>query len=162
MKLLNFFPQSFSRLCLLASDLPYSQNQLTSPIPYSKEKEMCPFNSSLSQLSETGVMFWKKVRMLLINPFFHGLIGCHWPGLLSGELVHNLALVHPTALVDVQLGLAYPVIYPERGGPEPSGLISSVLGEAEAQSSHSGCVLDMPDQQSPSHPSRPGFPWEIF
>ena len=38
-------------------DLPYSQNQLTSHIPYSKEKEMCAFNASLSQLSETGVMF---------------------------------------------------------------------------------------------------------
>ena len=57
--------------------------------------------------------------MLLINPFFRGLIGCRWPGLLSGELVHNLALVHPTALVGVQLGLSYPLIYPERGGPEP-------------------------------------------
>ena len=87
--------------------------------------------------------------MLLINPFLCGLIGCHCPGLLSVELVNNLALVHPTALVGVQLGLAFPVIYPEGGGPEPLGLISSVLGEAEAQGSHSACVLDMPDQHLP-------------
>lgn len=153
------FSQSFTRLCLSASDLTHSQNQQASHIPY--PKEMCPFNSCLSQLSEICFIFWKKNHVLLIDPFLRGLTGWHWAGLLQGGLVHYLVLVHLTAWVGVQYLIAFPVIYPKGRGPEPLGLISSVLGEAEAEDSHSACALDMPDQWSPSHPSRPGFPWEI-
>lgn len=46
--------------------------------------------------------------------------------------------------------MASSVIYPKGGGPEPLGLLSSVLGEAEAEGSHSECAPNMPDQQPPS------------
>lgn len=98
--------------------------------------------------------------MLSVDLFLCGLIGWHRAGLLRGKLVRNLALVHLTASAGVQYLIDFPVTYPYGGGePEPLGLISSVLGEAEAEGSHSACTLDLPDQQSPSRPSRPGFPW---
>lgn len=51
----RFVSQSFSRLCPPPSDLIHSQNQPASNMPY--PKEMCPFNSHLSQLSEIRLMF---------------------------------------------------------------------------------------------------------
>ena len=116
----------------------------------------------LRQLSEICFMFWGKKSYTSIDPFLPGLIGWHRAGLLHGKLVHSVTLVHLTVLAGVQYMKASPVTYPQGGGPEPSGLISSVLGEAEAEGSHFAWVVDMPDQQSPSHPSRPDFPWEIF
>lgn len=107
-------------------------------------------------------MFWQKKSHTFIDPFLPGLIGWHRAALLHGKLVHSVALVHLTALAGVQYLKAFPVTYPQGGGPAPLGLISSVLGEAEAEGSHFAWVVDMPDHQSPSHPPRPGIPWEIF
>lgn len=51
----RFVSQSFSRLCPSPSDLIHSQNQPASNMPY--PKEMHPFNSCLSQLSDICLMF---------------------------------------------------------------------------------------------------------
>lgn len=131
----RFVSQIFSRHCPPLSNLTRSQNQPTSNIPY--PKEMWPFNSCLSQSSEICFMFWKKLYTFnRPDPFLSGLVGWRRSKLLHGKLVCKLALVHLTTWVGVQYLKAFPVMYLQGGGPEPSGWISSVLGEAEAEGSH--------------------------